>query len=53
MAAPWHDACVGTMEQYVKVFFGNEFSIDHTPQNAIVIGFVLVLTQFLTWLDWK
>ena len=48
-----HEVCVGTVEEYVNVFFGNEFTINNMPRNALVLGFVLILTRGLTWLSLK
>ena len=47
------ELCIGSVEDYVAVFFGNEFHIDNMVRNAIVLGFVLCLTRFLTWLSLK
>lgn len=45
--------CVGTVAEYVDVFFGNQFTIDHSPRNALILGFVLILTRGLTYLALK
>lgn len=45
--------CVGSVEEYVTVFFGDKFSIDNSPRNAIILGFVLILTRGLTYLALK
>lgn len=45
--------CEGTAYEYVDVFFDGNFNADHTLRNAIILGFVLVLTRVLTWLALK
>ena len=45
--------CIGTIDEYVTVFFGGNFSIDNMPRNTLVLGFVLLLTRGLTWLALK
>lgn len=47
------EVCVGSINQYVNVFFDNEFDIGNMNRNAIILGCVLVLTRFLTWLALK
>jgi hypothetical protein len=42
-------ACSGTASQFVAVFFGGEFNRSHTLSNALILGFILALTRFLTW----
>jgi hypothetical protein len=41
--------CSGTASQYVTVFFGGEYDRSHTLPNALILGFILALTRFLTW----
>ena len=45
--------CYGTIKEYVNVFFGFEYSIEHTQRNACILGFVLVLARVLTWVALK
>jgi hypothetical protein len=43
--------CTGTVEEYISVFFDNEFHEKNIPRNALVLAFVLLLTRSLTWLS--
>lgn len=45
--------CYGTVTEYVNVFFDFNFSADNNTRNAIILGFVLVLTRLLTWVALK
>lgn len=45
--------CVGTMHDYVQVFFGGLYTRDHQMRNALVLGLILALTRVLTWLALK
>lgn len=45
--------CSGTASQFVSVFFGGEFVRSNTLRNALVLGFVLALARFLTWMALK
>jgi len=47
------DPCVGTQEEYVKYFFGGEFTEDNTARNVIILGIVLFIARFLTWVALK
>lgn len=47
------EVCIGTVDEYIRVFFGNHFVIRHTPRNAMILGFVLILTRLLTFLSLK
>jgi hypothetical protein len=46
-------SCEGTASQFVYVFFGGEFSSDNKIRNALILGFILVLTRILTWVALK
>jgi hypothetical protein len=41
--------CIGTMHEYIYVFFGGEYTKENQTRNALILGFVLVLTRVLTW----
>ena len=42
--------CVGTVEQYVDVFFGGHFAYKHVLwPDAIALGIFLVLARLLTY----
>jgi hypothetical protein len=45
--------CIGTVYQYVYVFFDGYFTVDNILPNAFILGFLLVLTRFLTWVALK
>jgi hypothetical protein len=47
--------CEGTVEEFVDAFFGGEFGgSTHTRRdNAIILGFILVITRVLTFLCLK
>lgn len=45
--------CVGTIGEYVTVFFDDNFTSNNTARDAIILGFVLALTRGLTWLALK
>ena len=47
------DVCIGTVDDFVNVFFGNEFSNDHTLRNALILAFVLILARVVTWFSLK
>jgi hypothetical protein len=47
------DDCYGTTSQYVNVFFGFEYSANHTIRNACILGIILVLARVLTWVALK
>lgn len=42
--------CVGFQSDYVRFFFGSEFTEEHISRNAIVLGVLLVLVRLFTWL---
>jgi hypothetical protein len=45
--------CIGTMYQFVTVFFDGLFSHDHNMRNALILGGILCLARVLTWLALK
>lgn len=45
--------CIGTISQYVDVFFGFEYTEMNKSRNAGILGFVLVLARVLTWVALK
>lgn len=45
--------CTGTVEQYVTVFFGGVYTQEHQLRNAIILGFILVLTRVFTGIALK
>jgi hypothetical protein len=47
------EPCIGTMRQYVDVFFGFEYSRENKLRNALILGFVLAMTRVLTWVALK
>jgi hypothetical protein len=47
------DSCIGTMSQYVDVFFGFEYSHENLLRNAIILGSVLTFARVSTWVALK
>eukprot|EP00522_Entomoneis_paludosa_P007380 CAMPEP_0172455684 /NCGR_PEP_ID=MMETSP1065-20121228/12192_1 /TAXON_ID=265537 /ORGANISM="Amphiprora paludosa, Strain CCMP125" /LENGTH=1539 /DNA_ID=CAMNT_0013208153 /DNA_START=180 /DNA_END=4799 /DNA_ORIENTATION=- len=45
--------CSGSVNEYIRVFFGGDFGEDHIARNTIILGFILVITRLLTWLALK
>jgi hypothetical protein len=43
------NACVGTVEDYVDMFFGGRFSEDHLLQDILVLAFFLVAARVMTF----
>ena len=45
--------CSGTVRQFIQFFFDNNFVPEHTLRNALILGFVLVLTRVSTYMALK
>lgn len=45
--------CIGTIDEYVNVFFGFEYTADHTRRNAFILGAILLSARVLTWIALK
>lgn len=45
--------CIGTVAQYVDVFFGFQFSHENMARNALILGGVLTFTRVMTWVALK
>eukprot|EP00980_Cylindrotheca_fusiformis_P012581 scaffold3084_cov144-Cylindrotheca_fusiformis.AAC.29 len=47
------DSCVGTVEEYVDMFFGGRFTEGHLVQDILVLAFFLVGARVLTFCSLK
>jgi hypothetical protein len=45
--------CQGTVVQYVDWFFDGNFVVTNNYRNALILGFILILARFLTWVALK
>ena len=41
--------CTGTVSQFVEVFFGGKFNINHMWYDALVLGLYLLLARVVTY----
>lgn len=47
------EACIGDQKDYVLYFFGGEYTADHISRNLIILGVVLALVRYCTWIALK
>lgn len=52
-STPENDDCQVTVSEYVKVFFGGQFSRDHIARNAIILGGILLVVRISTFVALK
>ena len=46
-------SCRGTIEQFIEVFFGFDFTVEHSRRNALILGGIVILARVMTYVALK